>query len=200
MQSGDYLIINFAKNNIFLSLRLILTVFVTLLIFSCKNEKSAEKAELSVNSDQKSVVKNENEIKVVSYSFNEFEKLLYEEDDKIHIINFWATWCKPCIEELPSFQKIRKEYAHKGVELTLVSLDFPKQLETRLVPYIKEHNIEAEVVLLDDPKGNDWIPKVDSTWSGAIPATLIYDANHRKFYERSFSYDELKQEVEGFVN
>ena len=79
-----------------------------------------------------------------------------------------------------------------------MSIDFPKMAETKLLPFIKTHNLKSEVLLLNDPDANNWINKVDSTWSGAIPATLIYKGNKRRFYEKSFSFDELENEVKQF--
>jgi len=81
------------------------------------------------------------------------------------------------------------------VELILVSLDFPNQIESRVIPFIKKNNLKGNVVLMADPDQNTWIPKVDETWSGAIPATLIYTKNSRKFYEQSFTFEELKNEI-----
>jgi len=77
----------------------------------------------------------------------------------------------------------------------LVSLDFPKQLESKVIPFVEDRNIKSQVLLLKDPDANNWIPKVDSSWTGAIPATLIYKADNRKFYERSFTYEELENEL-----
>jgi len=70
---------------------------------------------------------------VKTYNYNELKPFLEKKDDKIYVINFWATWCAPCIKELPYFEKIKQEYAHKNVEVLLVSLDFPKQVEKKLI-------------------------------------------------------------------
>lgn len=151
-------------------------------------------------------VKNHHEIEPISiidndgvqipvYDFDHFEPFLNQEDDTIYVINFWATWCKPCVEELPYFEQIHEEYKNKNVEVILVSLDFEDQVESRLIPFINKNNVNAEVVFLNDSKGNTWIPKVDASWSGAIPATLIYNASERHFYEKSMTYDELDMHI-----
>lgn len=133
------------------------------------------------------------------YDFPEFEFLLHQKDEKVYVINFWATWCSPCIKELPAFEELREKYKNKGVEVILASLDFPEKLESKVQPFIKKHNLQSQVVLLDDVKSNAWIPKVDMGWSGAIPATLIYNKEQRKFYERSFTYEELETELKTFL-
>ena len=115
------------------------------------------------------------------------------------IINFWATWCKPCIKELPAFEKIASEYADKKVKVLLVSLDFPEKIENQVIPFIKKNNIKSEVILLDDADANSWIPKVSPDWSGAIPATVIYKNDRRKFYEQSFTFEALETEIKTFL-
>lgn len=131
------------------------------------------------------------------YNFEELEPLLNRDDNAIHIVNFWATWCKPCIEELPVFQEIHD--TDKNIEVLLVSLDFPDKVDEQLKPFIRKQHLTPPVVLLDDPHENVWIPKVDSTWSGAIPATLIYNKEKRLFYERSFTRETLSKELEKFT-
>jgi len=131
-------------------------------------------------------------------TYSEFEELLQTKDDKVHIVNFWATWCKPCIKELPYFEEIGSELSDK-VDITLVSLDFGNQLDTRVKPFIKKKELESRVVLLDDPKSNVWIDLVDKSWSGAIPATVFYKGDKRKFYEKEFhSTAELKAIISSF--
>lgn len=133
------------------------------------------------------------------YDFDGLEHLLYFNDDKTYIVNFWATWCRPCIKELPYFEQIGEEYKDKGVEVILVSLDFPEKLETGVIPFVERHNLKSQVVLLDDVNQNRWIPLVSEEWSGAIPATLIYNKNERKFYEQTFTYEQLLTELNTFL-
>ncbi|AEH01588.1 alkyl hydroperoxide reductase/ Thiol specific antioxidant/ Mal allergen [Lacinutrix sp. 5H-3-7-4] len=133
------------------------------------------------------------------YNFNELEPLLTKNDGKIYVVNFWATWCAPCVKELPYFEDLNKTYKSKNVEVLLVSLDFPNQYENRLKPFIKKHRLQSKVVALNDVDSNTWIPKIDKDWSGAIPATIIYNSEDSKFYERSFTYKELEEEVNKFL-
>lgn len=134
------------------------------------------------------------------YDYEGLEPILNKEDGKTYIVNFWATWCKPCLEEMPHFQKTFEEQKDNGVELILVSLDMPSMWQKRLVPYVKEKDLKGEVVILDDPKMNEWIPKIAESWQGGIPATLIYNENDRAFYERGFTYEELNTELEKFIH
>ncbi len=137
---------------------------------------------------------------VKEFDFNGLEPLLHKETDSIYVINFWATWCSPCVAELPHFEKATSDFTHEPVKVLLVSLDFPKHVNSRLIPFISKNNLTSEVVLLNDPDANSWIDKVSPAWSGAIPATLIYDKNNRRFYEQSFTFAELEREINVFLN
>lgn len=140
------------------------------------------------------------ESRVEIYDFANFRPFLEQDNDTVYVVNFWATWCAPCVKELPYFEKIREKYRDRPLKVLLVSLDFPDKAKTGLIPYINKKNLGSEVVLLDDPDANSWIPAVDPEWSGAIPATVIYSGEERSFYEQSFTYEELETEVTKFLH
>lgn len=133
---------------------------------------------------------------VSKLSFDEFEPFLKKNNDTVYVINFWATWCKPCIKEIPDFEKFNKAYKDKNVKLYLVSLDFPNKHEELLLPFLKENGIESEVIHLTDTDSNKWIDKVSPLWSGSLPATLIYKGNSAEFYETTLTFEELQRIVE----
>lgn len=133
------------------------------------------------------------------FDFQGVEKFLKPNNNKTKIINFWATWCAPCVKELPYFEAIRTQYPD-DVEVILISLDFPNQIETKLKPFLKQKQLKSKVIVLDDVDMNSWIPAIDPNWDGAIPVTLIVNKNKRQFYPQSFTYDQLASEVEKFIN
>jgi thiol-disulfide isomerase/thioredoxin len=133
-------------------------------------------------------------------SFDDLEPHLHFSNDTTYLVNFWASWCTPCVEELPAFEKIGEEFSRDKVRVILVSLDFPRQIESRLMPFIEKNGIRSEVLVLNDPDANKWIDKVDPSWSGSIPATLIYNRDSRLFHEGMYTYDELKDIVEQKLN
>jgi len=127
------------------------------------------------------------------------QKLLKEKDHKLHVVNFWATWCKPCVKELPLFIKLAK--THPEITISLVSLDFVQDLDTKVYPFLEKKNINLRVLLIDEVDYNLWIDMVDPSWSGAIPATLIIEpeTGRRKFLENEFENDELEIEIQNFT-
>lgn len=141
---------------------------------------------------------NTEQIKVID--FESFRTgFLERRNDTLYVINFWASWCLPCREELPDFEKLDRTFPKKQVRVILVSLDMPDQLEARLIPFLEKNHISAEVLVLDDPDFNSWINEIDSTWGGGIPATLIYNKNNRVFLDRKTNYEEIKEIVNQIV-
>lgn len=138
--------------------------------------------------------KSETEIKVMD--FTQLKPLLEQENDTVYVVNFWATWCAPCLKEIPYFEEFGEKYRNKKVKVLLISLDMRNQLDTKLIPFIEKEQLKNEVILLDDPKFNDWIPQVDKSWTGAIPATLIYGNGFRNFYPKELTLDELEEIVQ----
>lgn len=136
---------------------------------------------------------------VASLNYAELKPLLHVQDDKIYVVNFWATWCAPCVKELPYFERINKEYKDKNVEVLLVSLDFPKKVTSKLIPFINKKNVESKVVLLDDKNEQFWIGDISEKWSGALPATLIYNKDKREFFAEPITYEILKNTIQSLL-
>ncbi len=133
--------------------------------------------------------------KVLVSDFKGIEKWFNKQNDSVYVINFWATWCAPCVKEFPEFERFAEENIKEKVKVLMVNLDFPDHYNTRLLPFIKQRNSKLNVIMLDDPDQNSWINKVDSSWSGSMPATLIYNKGKRVFFEKELNYEDLKMEL-----
>ncbi|MCP4124278.1 MAG: TlpA family protein disulfide reductase [Bacteroidetes bacterium] len=121
--------------------------------------------------------------------------------DTTYVVNFWATWCAPCVKELPYFETLNAQHQNDKVKVLLVSLDFENAIEKRLIPFLKKKKIKSEVIHFNETQPpNYWIPRISTQWSGSIPATLVINGNkgYSKFYEQSFhSVKELEKLVDG---
>lgn len=138
----------------------------------------------------------QNQVDVLS--FDEFKTgYLEKQSDTLFVINFWATWCKPCVQEMPYFLEAEEKFGGEKFKLLLVSLDFKTDLESKLIPFLEKKSISSDVVLLDDLDYNSWIDKVSENWSGAIPATLFL--NQEKgiytFKEGEFEKEKLLNQI-----
>lgn len=127
------------------------------------------------------------------YKINELVNRINNKDTT-YVINFWATWCKPCVAELPTFDSLSKV---SNAKIILVSLDFKEDIEKKINPFLAKNNIKMECVILDEINGNDFINKIDSSWTGAIPATLIKKDCKRYFFEKKINQNEL---IKGLLN
>lgn len=151
---------------------------IVLVLFSCKGNRQTYSYET---------------IDVVD--FNMLEPKFTKSTDTVYVVNFWATWCAPCVKEFPYFDEAAKIYSGKKVKFLMVSLDFPNQIEKSLKPFVKSRTNLLQVVLLDDPKQNEWINKVNPDWSGALPATLIYRKSERVFFEGPIELTDITNTV-----
>lgn len=118
--------------------------------------------------------------------FQEMEQIFKYDNDTTYMINFWATWCGPCVKEMPYIEEARRSLSNEKFRLIYVSLDFRKDLESRLVPFLNKHAVSSEMYILLDPKANKWIDKVDPSWSGSIPYSVVYKGKEKQSFEQQF--------------
>jgi thiol-disulfide isomerase/thioredoxin len=125
----------------------------------------------------------------------DLEKILKNKEDKLSVLNFWASWCAPCVKELPHFEKLSKEYDRNEVTFFLISLDFPSEIEGKLIPFLKKNKITHEVAVMTDTDYNLWIDTVDPGWQGNIPATLVINnaKQIRSFHPEEFDEKQLRE-------
>jgi thiol-disulfide isomerase/thioredoxin len=121
--------------------------------------------------------------------------------NKPTVVNFWATFCKPCIAEIPHFQKLVKQYEKDGVQLLLVSLDMIEMYPVKIKMFADKFGFTAPIVFLDETNADIFCPRVDSTWSGAIPASLFINntTGYRKFFEEEMSEEKFEIELKALI-
>lgn len=140
------------------------------------------------------VVSAQNSVEIIK--FTDLDKLM-QKDDGIYVINFWASWCGPCVAEMPNFETLANDFRLNNIKVVFISLDFKRDLEN-VKRFIEDRKINSPVYLLDEPDYDSWIDKVSTKWSGSIPATLISQGSKKEFYEQSFDYQTLTEKVKHF--
>ena len=130
-------------------------------------------------------------------TFSELQAMINERDHGVMVLNFWSTTCAPCLKEMPHFNKLEAAYSDKKVRILLVSLEKATRLDSHIYQFVKRLGIIPEVVVLTDPNYNVWTDNIDTSWFGALPATLILKGDQRNFRFGSYkTYEELKADVD----
>ena len=133
--------------------------------------------------------------------FPQLQEIMAHRTDTTYVINFFATWCDPCKEEFPAFQQWSAQQLEKKVRLLFVSLDFKRERTRALATFLKTHHVRNDVVLLDETDYNAWINRVDSSWNGNLPMTLVISGRDRRrhAYPQTFTLDTLRATVAPFI-
>lgn len=134
---------------------------------------------------------------VETIKIGDLQKLMTAQSDKILVLNFWATWCAPCIKELPLFEQLNA--SRKDVEISLVSIDLDLDPNPEKIHrFIARKKLKSRILILDETDPNSWIEKIDRDWSGAIPATLVLNpaTGMRKFVKKELMEGELEQLID----
>ncbi|MEP7165359.1 MAG: TlpA disulfide reductase family protein [Ferruginibacter sp.] len=143
-----------------------------------------------------------NSQQIAKWKITDVEKYIAAKNGDVLVINFWASFCKPCVAEIPSFIKIVGKYKSSQVKLMLVSLDLPSYYPTKIASFAKQHHFNTNIVWLQETNADYFCPKIDTAWSGSIPATLIVNTKtgQRKFFEGEMTeteFEAMLKEVTG---
>ncbi len=130
-----------------------------------------------------------NSQRIAQLKIEDVVKSFSAKNDTVYVVNFWATFCKPCNEEIPDFIRLTDKYKNQKVKLMLVSLDLPSYVPARLPEFIKKNKYKTNHVWLNETDADRFCPMIDAKWSGAIPATIIVNnkTGYRKFFEDQIS-------------
>lgn len=129
-------------------------------------------------------------------SLARFQQIVQEEKEQIQVINFWATWCAPCIKELPLLEKLARDNREVRVRLVSMDMDLDPNPE-KVRKFATRKNIQSQVLILNERNPNQWIDKIDKNWSGALPATLVVNNKNgkRKFVEKELHEGDLERMI-----
>jgi thiol-disulfide isomerase/thioredoxin len=132
-------------------------------------------------------------VKVEPLKEGDFSRLLKNHKDRVVLVNVWATWCKPCREEFPDLVKLQEYYKDKDVRVITISADYPDEVESKIIPFLKKFKINFPVYVQNFKKQENFIDMMNKEWNGALPATFIYGKTGR---QRAFFIG--KKDFEGF--
>jgi thiol-disulfide isomerase/thioredoxin len=125
-------------------------------------------------------------------------KLIAERNGKVLLMNIWATWCAPCVAEFPDLVKLSQTYDTTGVEVVAISADYPDEVDTKIIPFLRKMNVPFRVFVAQFKHQEDFINAVNRSWSGALPATLVYDSHGKEhwFHVGQQSYEDFKNQID----
>lgn len=117
------------------------------------------------------------------------------------VVNFWATWCAPCVEELGYFSTEIKKFQQQKAELVLVSLDFEDAYPAKIASFVKKKKYEASFYWLNETNADHFCPQIDPKWTGSIPSTLFINnkTGYRKFFERQLTHPQFTLNMQELV-
>lgn len=139
------------------------------------------------------------DVKIIQIA--ELQSMLNKGTDTTLVLNFWASWCTPCLKELPEFEQVGRAYVDQKVKIVFINLDNLDKLDTKVKPILKRNQIQSETLLLNESDANTWIDKVDPNWQGSLPYTTILNNNKelRVKIESAITREELEIKLQPFL-
>lgn len=103
---------------------------------------------------------------------DELKALRRNTGDKILLIDFWATWCGPCVQEFPEFEKMYRMYGHRKFGLVTVSAQFPDE-KKGVLPFLEREHATSRNLLFGDNDTYAMMAAFDPKWNGGLPYTVL---------------------------
>lgn len=153
--------------------RFFIFLLVILFVLNCRN-----KSEQHTTVPKPKFHSSEQTDEIVVEKLDEFglQKLVSQRNGKVLFLNVWATWCIPCREEFPDLVQLSNEYKENKVEFVGLSVDYPDEISTKIIPFLRSVRANFKIYVQDFKDPAVLIQRLDANWSGAIPATFIFDA------------------------
>jgi thiol-disulfide isomerase/thioredoxin len=172
----------------------LLMLFAALTLSSCSRTED-QNAHIRYETAQPA---SENPIVVRPINESALKALIRERRGKMLLLNIWATWCAPCVAEFPDLVKCSQAFDTSAVEVVAISADYPDEIESKIIPFLRKVNVPFRVYVAQFDRQEDFINAVNPKWSGALPASLIYDKQgiERFFHVGQQSYDDFMSQIQ----
>lgn len=124
-------------------------------------------------------------------------KSFTQKQDGIYVINLWATWCRPCVEELPDIEKVAASLHDKPVHVMLVSLDYASAYPKVIQRFVTQHHLQSPVYWLNETNPNAINDVLGGQWMGVVPTTLVVNAKtgYRRLFQGQITAEELTRAI-----
>ena len=133
---------------------------------------------------------------------DELKTIMDSNKGKVVLVNFWATWCKPCVKEFPELVKLYNDYKDKGFAMVFISADVPEEVKTKVIPFLNKQGVDFATYYNGFDKPEDLINYIDKDWQGAIPSTYIYDkeGSMKSSILGTKTYQQFETEINKYLN
>jgi thiol-disulfide isomerase/thioredoxin len=129
---------------------------------------------------------------------NEIKDLVYQQSGRVVLLNFWATWCPPCLVEFPEIVAFEKAYRARGLAVISVSGDSPKRVDSDLLPFLEKHPSDFPVYVMNTDDVEAFMHRIDPEWNGTLPATFFIDRKGDVAFKRfaAMSREQMQRALE----
>lgn len=131
---------------------------------------------------------------VASINESGLQDLVDNRKGKLLLLNIWATWCIPCRKEIPDLIRLSNNYKN-SIDVVGISIDYPEDLTQKIIPFLKKYNVTYANYISAIRKDEDLINFLNKNWSGALPASFVYNPEGTllHFIEGKKDYDFFEQ-------
>lgn len=173
-------------------MKLFFLLILSVMFVACESANSNEAQEMSETSAVELLT---------DIASEEIETLIakHNADGKVVLVNIWATWCGPCVEEFPDIVELKQKYKDQ-LEVVFISADFPEDRE-RALQFLKDQKVTWETYMKTG-KDEPFINAISNDWSGALPFTKIYSKNGQitSYWENKASFETFETAILEAIN